>query len=220
MTETEAKVQGGIELARENSWDVRFAGAGRGDVARPVEKRPSRVNVLGVGVDPVTVGELHAEIKRLVESGERGTVLNVNANCLNLLYEDAALRGFFDGADLVFCDGAGVMLAARLLGGRIPSASPTPTGRGASPPSPKPRGSRSSCSVPGPAWRRGPRNNSGRCIPISTSRGRTRVLRSHARQQGERGGPAEGQRREAGHPHRRPGDAPPGTLADGEQAQA
>jgi N-acetylglucosaminyldiphosphoundecaprenol N-acetyl-beta-D-mannosaminyltransferase len=76
--------------------------------------------VLGVGVDPLTVGELHAGIKRLVEGGGRGTVLNVNANCLNLLYTDAALRGFFDRADLVFCDGAGVMLAARLLGGSIP----------------------------------------------------------------------------------------------------
>jgi N-acetylglucosaminyldiphosphoundecaprenol N-acetyl-beta-D-mannosaminyltransferase len=78
------------------------------------------VNVLGVGVDPVTVGELHAGIKRLVESGEQGTVLNVNAHCLNLLYTDATLREFFDGADLVFCDGAGVMLAAKLLGERIP----------------------------------------------------------------------------------------------------
>jgi len=78
------------------------------------------VNVLGVGIDPVSVGELHAGIKHLVQSGKRGTVLNVNANCLNLLYKDTALRGFFDGADLVFCDGAGVMLAARLLGGRIP----------------------------------------------------------------------------------------------------
>src|ERR671913_776107 len=97
-----------------------FRRAGRGDVVRPVGKRSSRVNVLGVGVDPVTVGELHAGIKRLVESGERGTVLNVNAHCLNLLYTDATLREFFDGADLVFCDGAGVMLAARLLGGRIP----------------------------------------------------------------------------------------------------
>ena len=83
-------------------------------------KRSSRVNVLGVGVDPVTVEELHAGIKRLLEGGRRGTVLNVNANCLNLIYEDAALRGFFDDADVVFCDGSGVMLAARLLGGRIP----------------------------------------------------------------------------------------------------
>jgi N-acetylglucosaminyldiphosphoundecaprenol N-acetyl-beta-D-mannosaminyltransferase len=78
------------------------------------------VNVLGVGVDPVTVGELHAGIKRLVESGRRGTVLNVNANCLNLLHDDAALREFFGNADLVFCDGSGVLLAARLLGERLP----------------------------------------------------------------------------------------------------
>jgi N-acetylglucosaminyldiphosphoundecaprenol N-acetyl-beta-D-mannosaminyltransferase len=89
-------------------------------LARHVKKRPSRVNVLEVGVDPVTVEELHAGIKRLIESGERATVLNVNANCLNLLYDDWALREFFGDADLVFCDGSGVMLAARLLGRRIP----------------------------------------------------------------------------------------------------
>jgi N-acetylglucosaminyldiphosphoundecaprenol N-acetyl-beta-D-mannosaminyltransferase len=78
------------------------------------------VDVLGVGVDPMTVEDLKAEIKRLVVSGERGLVLNVNAHCLNLCHESPALRGFFNGADVVFCDGAGVMLAARLLGGHIP----------------------------------------------------------------------------------------------------
>ena len=71
-------------------------------------------------MDPITVEELHAEIKRLVVSGKRGTVLNVNANCLNLLSGSPGLREFFRGADVVFCDGWGVMLAARLLGGRIP----------------------------------------------------------------------------------------------------
>jgi N-acetylglucosaminyldiphosphoundecaprenol N-acetyl-beta-D-mannosaminyltransferase len=76
--------------------------------------------VLGVGVDPLTVGELHAGLKRLIDGGGQGTVLNVNAHCLNLLYRDATLRGFFDRADLVFCDGVGVMLAARMLGRRIP----------------------------------------------------------------------------------------------------
>jgi N-acetylglucosaminyldiphosphoundecaprenol N-acetyl-beta-D-mannosaminyltransferase len=81
----------------------------------------SRVDVLGVGVDPMTVEELQAEIKRLVRSGERGLVLNVNAHCLNLCYGDPALREFFNGADVVFCDGVGVMLAARLLGRRIPA---------------------------------------------------------------------------------------------------
>ncbi len=79
-----------------------------------------RVDVLGVGVDPLTVGELHAEIGRLVRGGRRGLVLNVNAHCLNLCYEDPKLRDFMNGARVVFCDGAGVMLAARILGRRIP----------------------------------------------------------------------------------------------------
>ena len=71
-------------------------------------------------MDPLTVGELHAEIVRLVRGGGRGLVLNVNAHCLNLCYEDPGLRGFMNGAEVVFCDGAGVMLAARILGRRIP----------------------------------------------------------------------------------------------------
>jgi N-acetylglucosaminyldiphosphoundecaprenol N-acetyl-beta-D-mannosaminyltransferase len=91
-------------------------------VARPQVKDPGgRVDVLGVGVDPLTVEELHAEIERLVRSGVRGgLVLNVNAHCLNLCYEDPKLRTFLNGAEVVFCDGAGVMLAARILGRRIP----------------------------------------------------------------------------------------------------
>ena len=72
-------------------------------------------------MDPVTVEELQTEIRRLVRSGERGLVLNVNVHCLNLCYDDPALREFFNGADVVFCDGAGVMLAARMLGGHIPA---------------------------------------------------------------------------------------------------
>ena len=79
-----------------------------------------RVNVLGVGVDPLTVEDLHAEIGRLVRGGERGLVLNVNVHCLNLCYEDPVLRDFLNRAEVVFCDGAGVMVAARILGGRIP----------------------------------------------------------------------------------------------------
>jgi N-acetylglucosaminyldiphosphoundecaprenol N-acetyl-beta-D-mannosaminyltransferase len=77
--------------------------------------------VLGVGVDPLTVEELHSEIGRLVWGRKRGLVLNANVHCLNLCYEDPALRNFLNSADLVFCDGVGVMLAARILGGRIPA---------------------------------------------------------------------------------------------------
>jgi len=77
------------------------------------------VEVLGVGVDPISVDGLHREVVRLARR-RRGVVLNVNAHCLNLLHADDALRRFFAKADVVFCDGAGVRLAARIQGDRLP----------------------------------------------------------------------------------------------------
>jgi N-acetylglucosaminyldiphosphoundecaprenol N-acetyl-beta-D-mannosaminyltransferase len=79
-----------------------------------------RVEILGVGVDPIGVEELHARIGRLIRGGGHALVLNVNAHALNLAYRDPTLREVFDRADIVFCDGAGIMLAARMLGGSIP----------------------------------------------------------------------------------------------------
>lgn len=76
--------------------------------------------MLGVGVDPITVKELHTEIRRLVRQEEHALVLNANAHCLNLCYRDPSLRDLLNNAAIVFCDGVGVMLAARILGRRIP----------------------------------------------------------------------------------------------------
>jgi N-acetylglucosaminyldiphosphoundecaprenol N-acetyl-beta-D-mannosaminyltransferase len=70
-------------------------------------------------VDRITVEGLHAEVARLARRRD-GVVLNVNAHCLNLCHEDEGLRNFFAAADVVFCDGAGVRLAVRMLGGRLP----------------------------------------------------------------------------------------------------
>ncbi|MGF1470161.1 MAG: WecB/TagA/CpsF family glycosyltransferase [Rubrobacteraceae bacterium] len=79
-----------------------------------------RIRVLGVGVDPVTVGGLHAEIRDYIRQAGHALVLNANVHCLNLAYKDRGLRNLLNGAEVVFCDGAGVMLAARILGRRIP----------------------------------------------------------------------------------------------------
>ena len=81
--------------------------------------RGGRVGVLGVGVDRITVEGLHAEVAHLVRR-RGGIVLNANAHCLNLCHEDEGLREFFAAADVVFCDGAGVKLAARMLGDQLP----------------------------------------------------------------------------------------------------
>jgi N-acetylglucosaminyldiphosphoundecaprenol N-acetyl-beta-D-mannosaminyltransferase len=81
----------------------------------------ARVEVLGVEVDPLTEEELESEVARLARSDGISLVLNANARCLNLCYVDPELRSFFDGAEVVFCDGAGVVLAAKMLGRRLPA---------------------------------------------------------------------------------------------------
>jgi N-acetylglucosaminyldiphosphoundecaprenol N-acetyl-beta-D-mannosaminyltransferase len=84
------------------------------------ERMKKRVNVLGVGVDPVNVAELLARILGIVRQGGHALVLHVNVHGLNLCYDDPALRSFFNAAPVVFSDGAGVVLAARILGEYLP----------------------------------------------------------------------------------------------------
>lgn len=71
-------------------------------------------------MDPITVGELHAEIGDYIRQAGHALILNANVHCLNLAYRDKELRDLLNGAEIVFCDGAGVMLAARILGRRLP----------------------------------------------------------------------------------------------------
>jgi N-acetylglucosaminyldiphosphoundecaprenol N-acetyl-beta-D-mannosaminyltransferase len=75
-----------------------------------------RVNILGVGVDRISAEELHAEILRTVHDRKQEMILHVNAHCLNLSYHRPWLRSLLNNADIVFCDGFGVVLAAKILG--------------------------------------------------------------------------------------------------------
>jgi N-acetylglucosaminyldiphosphoundecaprenol N-acetyl-beta-D-mannosaminyltransferase len=80
--------------------------------------KPLSFDILGVHVDSVSQQDLHAEIKRLIDSGQKKLILNVNVHCLNLAFENRWLRKFLNSAHLVFCDGYGVVLAAAILGHR------------------------------------------------------------------------------------------------------
>ena len=83
-----------------------------------------RIDVLGVRVDALSVEELHAEIERMIRSGDHALILNVNVHALNLSYQNPWLRNFLNSASIVFCDGAGVMLGAWILGRHIPQRIP------------------------------------------------------------------------------------------------
>jgi N-acetylglucosaminyldiphosphoundecaprenol N-acetyl-beta-D-mannosaminyltransferase len=78
------------------------------------------ISILGVKVDLIDVVSLHQKIAAQIERNCHILILNVNVNCLNLAYEHNWLYEFLNRAEIVFCDGAGVILGARILGYHIP----------------------------------------------------------------------------------------------------
>jgi N-acetylglucosaminyldiphosphoundecaprenol N-acetyl-beta-D-mannosaminyltransferase len=79
-----------------------------------------KTKVLGVWIDVVRLDEALERIRQAALGRERLLVAHVNITALNLAWEQPWLREFFNRAGLVFCDGMGVMLGARWLGGRLP----------------------------------------------------------------------------------------------------
>jgi N-acetylglucosaminyldiphosphoundecaprenol N-acetyl-beta-D-mannosaminyltransferase len=84
--------------------------------AAPTSGAPPVATILGVHVGAWSAEALQAAILKAVKQRDRALILNVNAHALNLAYEQPWLRNFFNRAEIVFPDGYGVVLAARLLG--------------------------------------------------------------------------------------------------------
>jgi len=74
------------------------------------------IRLLGVKITPGTMRELHREISRLIAREKPGIILSANVYSLNLCQELPWLAAFYDQADMVYVDGAGVSLGAWLLG--------------------------------------------------------------------------------------------------------
>jgi N-acetylglucosaminyldiphosphoundecaprenol N-acetyl-beta-D-mannosaminyltransferase len=64
--------------------------------------------------------ELNDFVGSTIEGHLKARVLNVNAHALNLASRDDRFRSVLNSAELVFCDGRGVIIAGRVLGFRIP----------------------------------------------------------------------------------------------------
>jgi N-acetylglucosaminyldiphosphoundecaprenol N-acetyl-beta-D-mannosaminyltransferase len=79
----------------------------------------SLVEILGLRVQSHTRKELNEAIGHFVQAAGHVVVPNVNVHFANLACRRQWLRDFFNSAPLNFCDGAGIQLAALLLGGRI-----------------------------------------------------------------------------------------------------
>lgn len=75
-----------------------------------------QIKLLGVRITDCTKDELNSYICQTIRFGRKEPILNVNINCMNLAWELPWLRQFLNTTPVVFCDGEGVRLGARLLG--------------------------------------------------------------------------------------------------------
>lgn len=78
-----------------------------------------KLELLGVKIDDLDVKKLNSSISKFINEGKQSIILHVNVYGLNLAYENSWLRDFYNSAEIVFCDGAGVILGARLLGYKL-----------------------------------------------------------------------------------------------------
>ncbi len=78
-----------------------------------------KVNILGIQVHGIDRPQLLAEIERLADVQRPALVNNVNVHACNLACSDPEFRDILNDSDVVFCDGFGVKLGARLLGEKI-----------------------------------------------------------------------------------------------------
>ena len=112
------------EVRRAGRFPVALSRPGRGP-GGPVsdaltDPSPDRVDVLGIGVDPFPLEEVLDRVVGFVRSGGRHRVAYANVHVVDQGRTDPELVDFINRADLVYVDGAGIRLGARILGRWLP----------------------------------------------------------------------------------------------------
>jgi N-acetylglucosaminyldiphosphoundecaprenol N-acetyl-beta-D-mannosaminyltransferase len=78
------------------------------------------VDVLGVRIHQLTVDNFFNLLNRIIQNHRKALIASVNVNAINLAYEYKWFRQFLNNSDYAFCDGAGVVLGAQILGQYLP----------------------------------------------------------------------------------------------------
>lgn len=79
------------------------------------------MRICGVRVEAIDVRRLHAYIAHSVRRRRTVPILHANAHGVTLARKDRRFAGMLEKAPLVFCDGSGVRIGARMLGHDLPA---------------------------------------------------------------------------------------------------
>ncbi|MEZ4736421.1 MAG: WecB/TagA/CpsF family glycosyltransferase [Caldilineaceae bacterium] len=91
-------------------------------IASPISKQhPEKAYILGTQLSLYDNQQMLAYIRDAVQHQQKVTILSGNVYSFNLAFEQEWLRAFFNQANIVRLDGAGVRLGGQLLGYRPPT---------------------------------------------------------------------------------------------------
>jgi N-acetylglucosaminyldiphosphoundecaprenol N-acetyl-beta-D-mannosaminyltransferase len=79
------------------------------------------INILNTRFHKLTVYDLIEYITEAGKMDKKTTIAHINVRGMNLAYQFPWYRNFINNANLVFCDGIGVILGARIMGYEIES---------------------------------------------------------------------------------------------------
>ncbi len=77
-------------------------------------------NILGVYLDVIDKNGLHKAIGSTVDRGGKDVYAYANIHAINLALQFPLFKAFLNSAHVVYCDGEGVRLGARMLGIILP----------------------------------------------------------------------------------------------------
>lgn len=83
-------------------------------------KYQNRITLLGVPIDSLTLADLLERVEMMLQSGKASRIMYVNVHCMNLALSEAKFYRILNQVNLVYCDGAGIVLGARLHGLFLP----------------------------------------------------------------------------------------------------
>lgn len=78
------------------------------------------INLFGVSISKIKLNEMMQEIRTAVHQHTKVLIGYVNISSMNMAYELPDFRSNLEKFNIVYCDGFGVMLGARLMGEALP----------------------------------------------------------------------------------------------------
>ncbi|MCZ6776961.1 MAG: WecB/TagA/CpsF family glycosyltransferase [Ignavibacteria bacterium] len=80
----------------------------------------SKVDILGVHVDNIDKDEVQRRIEESITQNRKDVYAYVNINAINVPRRNPRFRDILNRASVVYCDGEGVRIGARILGVQLP----------------------------------------------------------------------------------------------------